>query len=92
MKRSTFSVKITGRWLRWIYVLCYSKINKTDQQQRPTEMHNKLFKSCDMFQDKCVWSALYPISNHSHIRHLQFATHAFSQQVLQQAVQVSICQ
>ena len=39
-----------------------------------------------------VWSALYPISNHSHIRQLQFATHAFSQQVLQQAVQISICQ
>ena len=46
----------------------------------------------DMFEDKCVWSALYPISNHSHIRQLQFATHAFSQQVLQQAVQISICQ
>ena len=45
-----------------------------------------------MFEDKCVWSALYPISNHSHIRQLQFATHAFSQQVLQQAVQISICQ
>ena len=40
----------------------------------------------------CVWSALYLISNHSHIRQLQFATHAFSQQVLQQAVQISICQ
>ena len=39
-----------------------------------------------------MWSALYPISNHSHIRQLQFATHAFSQQVLQQAVQISICQ
>ena len=39
----------------------------------------------------CVWSALYLISNHSHIRQLQFATHAFSQQVLQQAVQISIC-
>ena len=39
-----------------------------------------------------VWSALYPISNHSHIRQLQFATHAFSQKVLQQAVQISICQ
>ena len=45
-----------------------------------------------MFEDKCVWSALYPISNHSHIRQLEFATHAFSQQVLQQAVQISICQ
>ena len=45
-----------------------------------------------MFDHKCVWSALYPISNHSHIRQLQFATHAFSQQVLQQAVQISICQ
>ena len=45
-----------------------------------------------MFEGKCVWSALYPISNHSHIRQLQFATHAFSQQVLQQAVQISICQ
>ena len=45
-----------------------------------------------MFDYKCVWSALYPISNHSHIRQLQFATHAFSQQVLQQAVQISICQ
>ena len=45
-----------------------------------------------MFEDKCVWSALYPISNHSHIRQLQFATHAFSQQVLQQAVQINICQ
>ena len=45
-----------------------------------------------MFEDKCVWSALYPISNHFHIRQLQFATHAFSQQVLQQAVQISICQ
>ena len=45
-----------------------------------------------MFEDKYVWSALYPISNHSHIRQLQFATHAFSQQVLQQAVQISICQ
>ena len=45
-----------------------------------------------MFEDKCVWSALYPIGNHSHIRQLQFATHAFSQQVLQQAVQISICQ
>ena len=45
-----------------------------------------------MFEDKCVWSALYPSSNHSHIRQLQFATHAFSQQVLQQAVQISICQ
>ena len=87
MKRSTFSAKITGRWLRWIYVLCYFKINKI----RPTEMHNKLCKSCDMC-DKRVWSALYPISNHSHIRQLQFATHAFSQQVLQQAVQISICQ
>ena len=41
-----------------------------------------------MFEDKCLWSALYPISNHSHIRQLQFATHAFSQQVLQQAVQI----
>ena len=88
MKRSTFSAKIKGRWLRWIYVLCYFKINKI----RPTEMHDKLCKSCDMFEDKCVWSALYPISNHSHIRQLQFATHAFSQQVLQQAVQISICQ
>ena len=88
MKRSTFSAKITGRWLRWIYVLCYFKINKI----RPTEMHNKLCKSCDMFEDKCVWSALYPISNHSHIRQLQFATHVFSQQVLQQAVQISIRQ
>ena len=39
-----------------------------------------------------MWSALYPISNHSHIRQLQFATHAFSQQVLQQVVQISICQ
>ena len=39
-----------------------------------------------MFENKCVWSALYPISNHSHIRQLQFGTHAFSQQVLQQAV------
>ena len=55
-------------------------------------MHNKLCKSCDMFEDKCVWSALYPISNHSHIRQLQFATHVFSQQVLQQAVQISIRQ
>ena len=45
-----------------------------------------------MFEDTCVWSALYPISNHSHSRQLQFATHAFSQQVLQQAVQISICQ
>ena len=35
---------------------------------------------------------MYAISNHSHIRQLQFATHAFSQQVLQQAVQISICQ
>ena len=35
-----------------------------------------------------MWSALYPISNHCHIRQLQFATHAFSQQVLQQAVQI----
>ena len=69
------------------------KLSKSDQQQRPTEIHNKqLCKSCDMFEDKCVWSALYPISNHSHIRQLQFATHAFSQQVLQQAVQISICQ
>ena len=39
-----------------------------------------------------MWSALFPISNHSHIRQLQFATHAFSQMVLQQAVQISICQ
>ena len=39
-----------------------------------------------------MWSALYPISNRSHIRQLQFATHAFSQQVLQQAVQISTCQ
>ena len=39
-----------------------------------------------------MWSALYPISNHSHIRQLHFATHAFSQKVLQQAVQISICQ
>ena len=59
--------------------------------------HGKCFiflkcKSCDMFEDKCVWSALYPISNHSHIRQLQFATHAFSRQVLQQAVQISTCQ
>ena len=95
MKRSTFAAKITGRWLRWIYVLCYFKINKirpTTTSQRPTEIHNKLCKSCDMFEDKCVWSALYPISNHSHIRQLQFATHAFSQQVLEQAVQISICQ
>ena len=45
-----------------------------------------------MFEDQCVWSALYPISNHSHIRQLQFATHTFSQQVLQQAVQISTCQ
>ena len=45
-----------------------------------------------MFEDKCVWSALYAISNHSHIRQLQFAMQAFSQQVLQQAVQISICQ
>ena len=28
-----------------------------------------------------MWSALYPISNHSSIRQLQFATHAFSEQV-----------
>ena len=85
-KRSTFSAKITRRWLRWIYVLYYLKIKKI----RPTATtnrhsyvnHNKLYKSCDMFEDKCVWSALYPISNHSHIRQLQFATHAFSQQVL----------
>ena len=62
----------------------YFKINKI----RPTATT----KSCDMFEDKCVWSALYPISNHSHIRQLQLATHAFSQQVLQQAVQISICQ
>ena len=39
-----------------------------------------------------MWSALFLISNHSHIRQLQFATHAFSQTVLQQAVQISICQ
>ena len=39
-----------------------------------------------------MWSALFPISNHSHIRQLQFATQAFSQKVLQQAVQISICQ
>ena len=44
------------------------------------------------FRGQVVWSALYPISNHSHIRQLQFATHAFSQKVLQQAVQISICQ
>ena len=82
MKRSTFSAKIRGRWLRWIYVLCYFKINKI----RPTATT----KSCYMFEDKCVWSALYPISNHSHIRQLQLATHAFSQQVLQQAVQIIV--
>ena len=32
------------------------------------------------------------ISNHSHICQLQFATHAFGQKLLQQAVQRSICQ
>ena len=45
-----------------------------------------------MFDDKRSWSALLPISNHSNIRQLQFATHAFSQKVLQQAVQIGICQ
>ena len=39
----------------------------------------------------CVVSVV-SISNHSHIRQLQFATHAFSQQILQQTVQISICQ
>ena len=39
-----------------------------------------------------MWPALFLISNHSHIRQLQFATQAFSQKVLQQAVQISICQ
>ena len=39
-----------------------------------------------------MWSALFPISNHSHIRQLQFATYAFSQNVLQQAAQISIYQ
>ena len=34
-----------------------------------------------------MWPALFLISNHSHIRQLQFATQAFSQKVLQQAVQ-----
>ena len=81
-----------GRWLRWIYVLCYFKIHKIRPTATTNSMHNKLCKSCDMFEDKCVWSALYAISNHSHICQLQFATHAFSQQVLQQAVQISICQ
>ena len=39
-----------------------------------------------------MWSAFFPISNYSRIRQLQFATHAFSQKVLQQAVQISIYQ
>ena len=39
-----------------------------------------------------MWPALFLTSNHSHIRQLQFATRAFSQKVLQQAVQISICQ
>ena len=39
-----------------------------------------------------MWPALFLTSNHSHIRQLQFATQAFSQKVLQQAVQISICQ
>ena len=37
MKRSPFSAKITGRWLRWIYVLCYFKINKS----QPTATTNR---------------------------------------------------
>ena len=39
-----------------------------------------------------MWPALFLISNQPHIRQLQFATHAFSQTVSQQAVQISICQ
>ena len=39
-----------------------------------------------------MWPALFLTSNHSHIRQLQFATQAFSEKVLQQAVQISICQ
>ena len=39
-----------------------------------------------------MWPALFLTSNHSHIRQLQFATQAFSQKVLQQAVQINICQ
>ena len=53
-----------------------------------TEIHNKPCESSNFY----MWSALFPISNHSHIRQLQFATHAFSQMVLQQAVQISMCQ
>ena len=35
-----------------------------------------------------IWTALFPISNHSHIRQLHFVTHVISQKVLQQALQI----
>ena len=53
MKRSTFSEKITGRWLRWIHVLRYFRINKIRPKATTgTEIHNKPCESCDMFNDK----------------------------------------
>ena len=55
---------------------------KSDQKQPPTQK----FITSHANHATCsttsvyMWSALFPTSNHSRIRQLQFATRAFSQQ------------
>ena len=67
------------------------RLKKPDQKQRPMQKFITNHATCST-TSVYMWSALFPISNHSHIRQLQFATHVFSQKALQQAVQISICQ
>ena len=72
MNRSPFSEKITERWLRWIYVLCYFRINQIRPKATTnTEIYiitnlaivaNHCCESCDMFDDK----RLYVVSVVSH--------------------------
>ena len=56
-----------------------------------SEIHNKPRESCNMFEDKRldVVSVVSHWQSNSY-RQLQFATHAFSQNVLQQTVQIGI--
>ena len=59
-----------------VYTTIYQQYDQKQRQHKTTSVY--------------MLSALFPISNHSHIGDLQFATHAFSEKVLQQAVQISI--
>ena len=69
--------------------MCYLRINKIRVKATTNaEIHKNHANhaTCSTICVRLYVVSVFPISNHSHNRQLEFATHGFSQKVLQQAV------